>query len=146
KPIASEDISVSEDILMNIDKFLHSHGIKRADVDIGLRLPKEQIFFRQMLLPVEASGALNLVVTQDLVKKTPFKVEDIYDDYAVSEQEGGKIKVWQWIVRRKYVLEALHPLPIDIGKLTFITCDYQETEEPAPFINLCSNVTSKGTR
>jgi general secretion pathway protein L len=136
-PTASERITPANDVLAEIDRFLRSHGIERKDADIGLRLPADNVFCRQLLLPGEAVSAIDAIVAQDLAKKTPFKLEDIYCDHlAVEGDDGKRITVWQWITRRKHVDEVLLPLKIDIEQLAFIVCDGPTAGRPAPFINL----------
>ncbi|HXO69418.1 MAG TPA: PilN domain-containing protein [Bradyrhizobium sp.] len=136
-PIASERLASSDNALAEIDRFLRSRGLERKDVDIGLRLPAESVFCRQLRLPVEAVNAIDVIVAQDLAKKTPFKPEDIYCDHAAPERvDGNKIAVWQWITRRQYVHQALLPLKIDVAHLAFVVFDRSGEGQPAPFINL----------
>jgi general secretion pathway protein L len=136
-PIASERATFADNPLVEIDRFLRSRGLERRDADIGLRLPAESVFCRQLLLPAEAADAIGAIVAQDLANKTPFKSEDIYWDHVALERgDGDKITVWQWITRRQYVDQALLPLKIDIEHLAFIVFDSSDAEQPAPFINL----------
>jgi general secretion pathway protein L len=104
-----------------IGQFLGSQGLQRKDVDVGLELPLESIFCRKLSLPSEASSSINEIVTQTLLKKTPFKLQDIYCDHvAVKETAGDKITVWQWIARRKFVHDALLPLQIGPDTVDYI--------------------------
>jgi general secretion pathway protein L len=135
-PIASERIAWPDDVPREIDRFLRSRSLERGDADIGLRLPAETVFSRQLLLPAEAIGAIDAIVAQDLVKKTPFKPEDIYSDHVALERvDGNKIGVRQWITRRQYVHQALLPLKLDVEDLAFIVFDVA-AEAPSPFISL----------
>jgi general secretion pathway protein L len=134
---ASERVTPANDVLAEIDRFLRSHGLEPKDVDVGLRLPADNVFCRQLLLPAEAISAIDAIVAQDLARKTPFKSEDIYCDHAALEgSDGKKVMVWQWIVRRKHVDETLLAFKIDIEQLAFIVCDRPTAGRPAPFINL----------
>lgn len=136
-PIVSERTTRPDGVTAEIDRFLSSQDLERGDVDIGLRLPAESLFSRQLLLPAEAIGAIDAVVAQDLAKRTPFKPEDIYSDHVALERvEGNKIRVWQWITRRQYVHQALSPLKIDVEDLSFIVFDNSAPDPLAPFINL----------
>jgi general secretion pathway protein L len=135
--IASERTTLANNVLTEIDRFLGSQGLEQKDTDIGLRLPEESVFCRQLLLPAEAIDAIDVIVAQDLAKKTPFKSEDIYSDHVALERgDGDKIMVWQWITRRQYVDQALLPLKIDIEQLAFIVFDRSAAEPPEPFISL----------
>jgi general secretion pathway protein L len=135
--IASQRVTLADNAVAEIDRFLHSRGLERKYADVGLRLPAENIFCRQLLLPAEAVGAIDAIVAQDLAKKTPFKSEDIYSDYvAVERVDGDKITVWQWITRRQYVHQALLPLKFDIEHLAFVVFDASAETQPTPFISL----------
>jgi general secretion pathway protein L len=104
-----------------IEAFLQPHRLTRRDVDIGLRLPEEAVFGRELALPTEARDAIDAIVTQDLAKKTPFKAEDIYSDHIAREDaKSEKIVVRQWITRRQFVQQALAPFDIRVEDLTFI--------------------------
>ena len=136
-PIASERMSASGDTLATIDRFLVAQGLERQEVDIGLRMPAESVFTRQLLLPVEARDAIEAVVVQDLANKTPFKADDIYCDYVAGEaSEGGKIAVWQWVIRRQFVHQALVPLGMGIEDITFVVSGGCDAGQPMPLINL----------
>ena len=135
--IASERITLTGNALVEIDRFLWSQGLERTDADVGLRLPAESVFCRQLVLPAEAVGSIEVIVAQDIAKKTPFKSEDIYSDHVALERaDSNKITVWQWIIRRQYVQQALLPLKIDIEHLAFVIFDRSAAEQPVPFINL----------
>lgn len=135
-PIARGQASPTADTLAEVDRFLRSQGLGRKDVDIGLRLPAELVFCRQLLLPAEAADAIDAVVAQDLAKKTPFKPEDIYSDHLVLDRADGKVAVWQWIARRQYVDQALWALKLDIEQAAFVVFAPLAAEQPRPFINL----------
>jgi general secretion pathway protein L len=120
-----------------IDQFLRAHQVDPKDADVGLLLPRDRIFSRQLRLPAEAIGAVDAIVNQDLTKKTPFKQHDIFSDYvATPDSRNSRILIHQWIVQRQYVEEALSELKIDPGKLAFVASDAVRPDEPAPFINL----------
>src|ERR1700681_1951216 len=118
--IASERITLTGNALVEIDRFVRSQSLERADADVGLRLPAETVFCRQLVLPAEAIDSIEVIVAQDIAKKTPFKSEDIYSGHVALERaDSNKITVWQWITRRQYVHQALLPLKIDVEHLAF---------------------------
>jgi len=136
--VASPGI-VGANVLPAIDEFLRSQGVERRDVDVGIQLPKESVFCRQLLLPSEAIDAIAAIVADDLARKTPFKSSDIYTDYATLPDDGGKKQiVWQWITRRRHVEDALSRLDMDVETLSFVTFERNEPDQPVPFINLRS--------
>jgi general secretion pathway protein L len=126
-----------DSVLAEIDSLLHSRDLARKDTDIGLRLPAENVFVRQLLLPAEARDAIDAIVAQDIANKTPFKSDDIYCDHVANERLGGeKIEVWQWVARRQFVHQALLPLAMNIEDLAFILSDSRDAGQPSPFISL----------
>jgi general secretion pathway protein L len=133
----SERVARSDNVLAEIDLFLRSRGVERKDTDIGLRLPAESIFVRQLLLPAEARDVIDRIVAQDLANKTPFKVADIYCDHVVGEGGAGeRIKVWQWVALQQFVHQALLRLNMNIEDLAFIVADSRDEGQPSPFISL----------
>jgi general secretion pathway protein L len=144
--IASERAAHAENALAEIDQFLRSRNLQRKDVDIGLKLPPESLFHRQLLLPAEAVDAIDAIVAKDLATKTPFKFEDIYCDHVSQRRVDGKITVWQWITRRLYVQQAMSALNADIEQLAFIIFGGCDAERPAPFINLRAKAGARDSR
>lgn len=143
-PIASGRLASESDLLPEIDRFLLSRGLGRQDVDLGLQLPAESLFERQVILPAQAGNAIDDVVVQDLTRKTPFKADDIYCDYEAREITGGeRIEVQQWIVRRHFVHQALAQLNISIESIAFVVFDARDGGLPAPMISLRRRVDAR---
>src|SRR5262249_29412445 len=81
RPLASARVARSAYSPAVIDDFLKGRQLNRAQVMIGVRLPMNQIFSRQLILPVEAARSIDEIAVQDLVTKTPFRLPDIYHDH-----------------------------------------------------------------
>ena len=121
RQLASERVSCANYSAVSIDEFLRSHDLERKDVAIGIRLPSEHFFGRRLILPHEAARALEDVVLQDLARKTPFRLEDIYHDCTFARTSGAdKILVWQWVIRREFVSDAVAPLAMDLENVAFV--------------------------
>lgn len=135
--VTLERTALGSNLLREIDRFLLSRKLQRRDVDLGVRLPADCLFGRQLFLPAEASGVIDDVIAQDLAKKTPFKVENIYCDYVASEIAGGeRIEVRQWIIQRQFLHQALAELNMSIDNIAFVVFDACDSEQLAPMINL----------
>jgi general secretion pathway protein L len=134
--IASTSFGVTEFAPDAIEQFLRSHGFAREDVDSGLRLSSERFFTRKLILPAEAGDAIGEIVGQDLLRKTPFRPQDIFHGYAVAHATvGDKITVWQWIVRREFVARALETIGIEEKRVAFIeSLPGPEPNELSPLI------------
>jgi general secretion pathway protein L len=107
----------------SLDDFLHRHELKRANVAIGIRLLADQIFQRHLVLPIQASRALDEILIRDLAQKTPFRLAEIYCDRAV-EKNADKLVVTQQLTKRDSVEAAARSLMLDLAGVTFVTtCD-----------------------
>lgn len=144
-PVGSSQRASSANVLVEVDRFLKAHGIDRKDVELGLRLPADSVFGRQLRLPAEAIDAVDAIVAQDLAKKTPFKPADIYSDHIVLDHgdKGGRLTVWQWVIRRQYVDQALAPLGVEIGAIAFVVVEGAVSAQPEPRISLRSRVRTR---
>jgi general secretion pathway protein L len=136
RPLASAHIARSVYSPAAIDDFLKARELVRRQVVIGVRLPRDQIFSRQMILPLEAVGSIDEIVVQDLAAKTPFRLQDIYHDHQF-RTVGDKVVVWQWIVRREFVADAVHSGGLDLADLAFVDSeDDSAGGAPAPMLTL----------
>jgi general secretion pathway protein L len=117
-----------------IDAFLRAQRLGRADVSIGVQLPSERVFARKLLLPTETERLLDHVLVQDLLTKTPFRLEDIYHDHII-RRFGDRLHVWQWVVRRQFVADVIEELGLQTGELAFVETDF-EGDGPRPCIRL----------
>lgn len=115
----------------NIDTFLHAQRQTRASVSISLRLPSRLVFARNLILPLEVRRTLDAVVTQDMISKTPFQLDDVYHAHTALRADD-KIVVHQWIIRRKHVHTLADALSVDLGDITFIEPERSEDALESP--------------
>jgi general secretion pathway protein L len=118
-----------------IDDFLRAYRVARNDVVIGLRVPRECIFTRQLLLPRQVERALSSVLLQDLMAKTPFREEHIFHDHVAHRSGDNKLHVRQWIVKRQFIGDAAETLGLHGNDITFVEAEVQG-EEHRPCIRL----------
>jgi general secretion pathway protein L len=117
----------------SIDDFLRNNKLTRSNVTIAVLLPPEQFFTRKLVLPRQAGNAIDGIVARDLAEKTPFRLENIYYDYAVI-QEADKLTVTQQLAKRDSVEAAAAAFSIqvsDIGYLDTATQQEDAVREPA---------------
>jgi general secretion pathway protein L len=119
RPLGSSRVARSDYSPASVDDFLKAQELDRGRVAIGVRLPRDQIFSRQLILPSEAARSIDEIVVQDLVAKTPFRLPDIHHDHQ-SRTVADKVVVWQWIVRREFVANAVQSTGLDPADLAFI--------------------------
>ncbi len=125
-----------------IASILQRHGLDRRDVDLGLRLPEESVFRRELMLPPEAKGAIDTIVPQDLLRRTPFKAEDIYCDHSTATSPDGRIAVRQWVTRRHHVQQAADQLGLAVAHIDFVVFGDDQT---SPSIRLARPAASRKT-
>jgi len=107
----------------------------------------EKFFRRTLVLPIETSTSLDRVVVQDLVAKTPFRLQDIYQDYVGSRTTiEGKIVVSQSVIRREFVNDAILPLGLDVDSLTFIEAEPEANQRDPPILITLSSRQKDRTR
>ena len=119
-----------------IDQFLAGHALRRADIEIAVRLDHDRIFQRRFPLPLEARSAIEEVALRDLTRKTPFKPADIYHDLRGSRTTAGKIDVVQWVARRSIADQAIAALQIAPAEVDCLVADPPADGGPAPLIRL----------
>lgn len=135
--IGSERVEINADVPEMIERLLGVHQIAPREADIGLQLPEHYFFNRELQLPIEAAREMETIAVQDLVRKTPFKLREIYCDHVATTIGGkGKILVQQSIVRRQCVDDTLRSFDFDIENLAFITCGTNRADYRRPTIKL----------
>jgi general secretion pathway protein L len=135
--LASSRINRSEYSPAAIDDFLRPRSLQRKDADIGVRLPSEQFFGRSLVLPVEAASSLDQIILQDLTRKTPFRLEDIHQDYSRHrDSDDNKIAIRQWIIRKALVQEIVDQLQLDLSEVAFLEGEVAIKGALRPFIAL----------
>lgn len=147
--LESERVKLTNYSLTTIDHFLQARGLDRSEVDIAIGLPSEKLFCRKLTLPLDASNAIDDIVTQSLLKKTPFKLEDVYFDHVAIKANGEKkIAIWQWITQRKFVHDSLLQLKIDPESISLIVGPDNSVNrgEPPPIIKLRPSAQARKSR
>lgn len=137
EPILSSRIGKASYSTGVLDDFLQTHRLSRADVDIAVRLPFDHFFGRKLLLPREALANLDDVMARDMARKTPFRLNEVYQQSAVAQPGGSdKTSVWQWIIKRTFVDDTLSRLQLDFSDVAFVDAASPSADTPAPFISL----------
>jgi general secretion pathway protein L len=117
--LAEAVLAQANDIGSAIASLLRKHRLPAEDVEIGIEVPSETIFRREILLPREARAALPTIAMQDLLRKTPFHLDEIYHDYVVAPS-GKKIVVSQWVIKRAFVEDMARSLGLEPAEITFV--------------------------
>jgi len=83
-------------------------GGRKAD-EVVLRLPREQVLEPEVDVPAVAVTALREVLAQEMDRKTPFSVDDVYFDYQVvaTDAAADQLHVRMRVARRSDVAGAV---------------------------------------
>lgn len=135
-PGSGIDVSETSDeagVMAVIEAIMKRYGLDRRDVDLGLRLPEQDVFRRDIVLPSEARDSIDTIVPQDLLRRTPFKMQDIYSDHVAGASPDGRVAVRQWVTRRGRVQQATDELGLPVEQIAFAVFG---DDEGAPSIRL----------
>jgi general secretion pathway protein L len=112
-------IARASDLSLAIDEFLRRNRLKRRDVALGLLLPAEKFFLREITLPREVGRSVAQVAFNDLLQNTPLRAEEIHStSHAIPS--GARLLVRQTVIRRKYVEDALAAIDLDAAEVDFV--------------------------
>jgi len=138
RPLASARVPPAGFSPAAIDALLRSHRLDRAGVALGVRLPAEKFFHRTIVLPVETLRSLDAVVAQDLARKTPFRLDDVFHDYTARRAPGAdRIEVCQWVTRREFVRDAVAALGLELRAVAFVDAEPEgSADAPSPLVRL----------
>lgn len=129
--LTSTSISQADYSPDHIDVFLRSNRLQRAEVAIGIRMPANTVFLRRLLLPIEVARSLDAIVVQDMIAKTPFRLDDVFHAHAARRIED-RIQICQWIVRRKHVDSMAQTLGVELSAISFIEPEMEDDQPPLP--------------
>jgi general secretion pathway protein L len=133
--LAKTVLAQANDIRGAMASLLRKHRLSAEDVDIGIEVPSETIFRREILLPQEARAALPTIAMQDLLRKTPFHLDEIYHDYT-AVPSGTKIVVSQWVIQRTFADDAARQLGMEPTEIAFVETIPSEENGPAVRLKL----------
>jgi general secretion pathway protein L len=119
RQLASSRISRDASASSRIDEFLRIHKQSRTLVSIGLRLSDELIFCRRFAVPLATRSMLESVIVQDLLAKTPFRLDDIHHGHRVT-RAGNRLVVSQSVIRRAHVVAEAEALGLEPDEIRFI--------------------------
>src|SRR5262249_19523467 len=79
--------------------------------------------------------SLGDVTAQDLARRTPFRLAEIFHDFTAA-RSGGKLLVTQWVARRAVAEEAMTALELPPGRVGFLDADPADRQGPPPYIRV----------
>jgi general secretion pathway protein L len=104
-----------------LDGWLAKRGLRREQVIVGTVLSRERFFLRDLSLPKAALAALPKILEQEVQRRTPFQLSDIWHAATVVAGEATDVvAMCHWIIRKDRAEAALAELglkPVDIDFL-----------------------------
>jgi len=115
--------------------WLAQHGLGRDEVMMGPVLSRDLFLLRELTVPKAALGVLPNILDQEVVRRTPFQLSDIW--HAASTLAGGSndvVAMCHWIIRRDRAEVALAELGLKAGDIDFLAAGNADGEA-VPVIN-----------
>ncbi|MEO6382548.1 MAG: PilN domain-containing protein, partial [Nitrobacter sp.] len=97
--------------MATLENWLIEHGIARERAIIGLVIPTELFFVRELTVPRAAFGALSTILDQEVLRRTPFQLSEIWHEAMVSGEDANDVVAMRhWIIRKDRAEAALSEL------------------------------------
>ena len=94
-----------------LDLWLVMQGVTREATIVAPVIPRELFFLRELSVPKAAFGALPRILDQEILRRTPFQLADIFHAAtAVGPESSGVVPMCHWIIRRDRAETALSEL------------------------------------
>jgi general secretion pathway protein L len=127
-PVAGFDVAV-------LATWLAQRGLSRDEVMVGPVIPRDLFLLRDLNVPKAAIDALPTILDQEVVRRTPFQLSDIW--HAASAVAGGTDDIaamCHWIIRRDRAEAVLAELGMKSGDVDFLAASDADGN-PIPVIN-----------
>jgi Tfp pilus assembly protein PilN len=114
--------------LAALDEWLASSGVRRDTIEIGVAVDANAYFQRSIKLPASEVGALERVLTQEIVHRTPFQIDQIWQGATLAEQRPavGVLTFRHWILPRERLDATIARLNLAVDEVSFIAALAQD--------------------
>lgn len=127
--------------MASVRRFITAHKLDRFGVEIGVLLPFDQVFRRNIKLPIEATRETERVAKNDLVTKTPFTVDNIYVGLGQKSMiDRQTVVVSQYVVLRRIARDAAAKLGLSFEHISFIVVADGSLHDGRLYISTISDV------
>lgn len=118
--------------------WIMAQGLSREEVIVGPVISRDLFFLRELAVPKAALGALPKILDQEVARRTPFQLSDIW--HAASVVPGGTgdiVAMCHWIIRKDRAEQALAQLGLKSSEVDFLAAGDSNGDAP-PVINFRS--------
>lgn len=104
-----------------LNAWLTDNGLRREQVMVGPVLGRDLFFRRDLSVPKAALAALPKILEQEVLRRTPFQLSDIWQAaIAAAGGTGDIVSLCHWIVRRDRAEAALAELGLTASDVDFL--------------------------
>ncbi len=104
-----------------LESWLAQQSCSRDKVTVGVVIPRDLFLLRDLNVPKAALGALSKILDQEVVRRTPFQLSDIWHAAsAVAGDNDDVVAMCHWIIRRDRVDATLAELGLRGGEIDFL--------------------------
>jgi general secretion pathway protein L len=101
--------------------WLVENSLTRDQVRVGPVISRQLFFLRELRVPKAALEALPRILDQEVLRRTPFPLTDIWHDACVVDDGTNDIMAMcHWIIRRDRAETALAQLGLKTGDIDFL--------------------------
>jgi general secretion pathway protein L len=94
-----------------LEKWLAEQGASRQQAIVEPLVSRDLFFLRELNVPRAAFGALPNILEQEILRRTPFQLSEIWHAATIAgEEANGVVAMCHWIVRRDRAEAALAEL------------------------------------
>jgi general secretion pathway protein L len=115
-----------------LEAWLVERGRRREQVVVGSVVARDAFFLRDLSMPKAALGALPKILDQEVVRRTPFQLSDIWHAATVvSNGASDVVAMCHWIIPRDRAETALAALGLRSRDIDFLaSCDANGEAKP----------------
>jgi general secretion pathway protein L len=104
-----------------LTSWLAERGLSRENVTLGPVIGRELFFLRDLSVPTAALGALPKILDQEVLRRTPFQLSQIWHaGVATAAGAGDVVLMCHWIIRKDRAEAALAELGFKASDIDFI--------------------------
>ena len=113
--------------LVRLEEWLSECNLTLKQVSVGVAVDRELFFVREFTLPAAAVPALPTILEQDLLRRTPFQLADVWHGATQGIRGVGEVLTAQhWIIRKDRAGQALTELGLCATDVDFLAANDAE--------------------
>jgi general secretion pathway protein L len=107
-----------------LNAWLSECNLRLNQVSVGVAVDRERFFTRSVSLPVAAAAALPKILEQDLLRRTPFQLADVWHGATPDGPAGSDVlTMCHWIIRKDHAELAVTELGLHSNEVDYIAAN-----------------------